>query len=236
MTYLFFFAHPDDESVACAATMHALVQNGDRVIVVLATDGAAGEMSLKAQKDLEHHKSIANLRREEAKKAQETIGYHELRFLNFQDGQITNEMVWKSLKESCITMIDEYKPDVVITFDHSGWYFHLDHVGVSIATTLAVQQATHRTDAFLIVHMSVKQGKWKYIFPDILPITHTVNATAYKAMKLLTLDAHLSQDLEIIRKKVMEEANHLELYQLAFATEKGKKLLHDHPVFHTVTK
>ncbi len=233
MTYIFFFAHPDDETVACAATIKLLVANGDEVVVVSATDGSAGEIMEVAKPKLAEFGSLAALRRHELKQVTDLLGVTQLHILDFQDGEITNQQVWTSLKSAFIDLINQYKPQVVITFDHSGWYFHLDHVGVSIAATLAFQEAEHRADVLFHSFMKVKNRtqKWKYIFADELPISHRVNATLHRELKLAALRLHESQNISSIHEKVLSEKNHQELYQMVIATPMGEKMMANHPIF-----
>jgi len=233
MTYLFIFAHPDDESVSCSATMKRLIDSGDKVILVSATDGSGGEVMEKAKANLKKFGSLGELRREELKNVARLLQVTKLHILDFKDGAITNVQVWNELKQAFITLINEYKPDVVVTFDHTGWYYHLDHVGVSIAATLAFQEADHKADALLHAYMKIKSSdqKWKYIFPETQPISHTVDASELREFKLDVLKSHASQNIEVISKKVREEENHQEIFQLVLATEKGKKLLAKHSVF-----
>ncbi len=233
MTYLFIFAHPDDESVSCAATMKQLIDAGDKVILVSATDGSGGEVMDKAVPNLKKFGSIGELRRDELKNAAKLLNVTKLHILDFKDGGITNVQVWTHLKQAFVDLINEYKPDVVITFDHTGWYYHLDHVGVSIAATLAFQEATHKADALLHSYMQIKSEdqKWKYIFPETQPITHVVDASNLREFKLEVLNAHASQNIDVIGKKVKEEDDHKEIFQLVLSTPQGKKILEKHPIF-----
>jgi len=237
MKYLFIFAHPDDETVSCSATMHQLLHHGDDVIIASVTDGAAGEAHERAENELKKHGSLAELRRTELRKVADVIGVKDVRFLDFSDGEITNKMVWDTLLKKITQLIDDVKPNVVITFDHSGWYFHLDHVGTSIATTLAFQQASHTADILFHAHMKVEgaEAKWKYIFPKKLPITHVVDAAPQRDMKLRAMGLHASQDLHSVEEKVRSEENHQELFQAVFTTKKGKALLRNHPIFKKFT-
>jgi LmbE family N-acetylglucosaminyl deacetylase len=234
MRYLLLFAHPDDESFGCAGTIKKLIDQGDEVIIVSATDGAAGEVHETAQQKLEELGSVGELRRAELSQVSQFLNVTKLHILHFQDGEITNAQVWGKLRETFIDLIDQYKPDAVVTFDHSGWYFHLDHVGVSIAATLAFQQSTHRPEVLLFSYFRVSALKWKYIFAEKLPITHVVNIADLKEFKMNVLDLHASQDTTMYREKMLHDAKHQELYSVAMATEKGKKILEESKIFERV--
>lgn len=230
MKYLFLFAHPDDETVACAGTMHLLSQQGHEVFVVTVTDGSGGEVSDKTR-EKNMGKDVGSIRRNELHDALTFLGVKTYEVLNFTDGHITNEMVWGQLRSAIIDVIDGYQPDVFITFDHSGWYFHLDHVGVSIAATLAVQQAQFPPKVFMLSHFRVSHTKWKYIYSDQMPITHQVDVTELKPLKLKALELHESQNLDEPRRQVSSEEQHFEYYQLAHATPEGLELLEQHSIF-----
>jgi LmbE family N-acetylglucosaminyl deacetylase len=238
MTFLFIFAHPDDETVACAGTIHQLVERGCAVHVIHATDGGAGEVTKSAaQSRLEQLASVAALREEEMQAAASHLGLSSYQTLGIPDGTITNGDVWGKLKELLIEQIDQLKPHIVTTFDHTGWYYHLDHVGVSIATTLAYQQAAHRPEALLFSHFRPKGvvSKWKYVFPDNPPISHRVTVTD-REHKLQAMQQHASQDLSVPEQFMNQEKVHQEEYQLAFATKVGTQLLKETKIFQPVLK
>jgi len=228
MKYLFVFAHPDDETVACASTIKQLVDHGDEVRLVFATAGDAGEVS----RGLKLAGSVAELRVQEVAQAAKHLGVEQVEFLEFKDGTITNQDVWGRLQQQIVDVIDTFLPDVVITFDHTGWYYHLDHVGVSIATTLAYHSATHRAQALLFSHYQPGGTRWKYIFRPT-PATHTVTITD-PAHKLRAIKLHRSQNLSQPKKYLKTAEPKLEFYELAFATGRGKKLLAEHNLFQPV--
>lgn len=235
MKYLFVFAHPDDETVACAGTIKRLIENGDEVALVAVTLGDAGEVMEVAQENLKKLGSVEALRRSELLAACRHLGLSEPIELRFKDGEITNKIVWGILKESIIDQIDQLKPEIVITFDHTGWYYHLDHVGTSIATTMAFSESTHRPQALLHSHFQPGASKkWKYIF-HAPPATHQVLVTD-KTHKLEALDKHLSQNLDIPREFVKESHDHYELYELAFATDEGVNILNTSNIFQPINR
>ncbi len=237
MTYLFLFAHPDDETIACAGTMKQLIDAGEEVILVSATKGEAGEVvTAEAKKQLAKFGSVAALRQYELEQVSQLLNVSKLKFLDFEDGEITNKTVWGPLTNAFIELFDSYKPDVVVTFDHSGWYYHLDHVGVSIAATLAYQKAKHVPDVFLLSYLQVEGSKWKYFYPEKLPITHRVDATGQRDLKLQALDLHNSQDTKTVEAKIARETPHYEVYQLAAASAAGQKLMENSRIFQKVTE
>lgn len=222
MKYLFLLAHPDDEAVAAGGTIRLLANQGEEIIVVLATKGEAGPTS-------------SRLRRGEFAKSCQILGISKFEILNFKDGEIDNKVVWGELELAFIDAIEKYQPEVVVTFDHSGWYFHLDHVGVSIAALRAVQRAKHKADGllFTLFHPPGIKIKWPYVYQKKLPITHVVEVKSVIKQKVAAIEAHASQSmnfLPLMRLGLMNK----EYFQLVLATTKGKKWFNKSKVFKKV--
>lgn len=230
--FLFIFAHPDDETVACGGTIKRLSEAGKDVRIVSVTNGGAGQVMPGAQSKLAHYLNVGALRKAEFESVCELLGA-EPKLLHFEDGQITNEIVWGQLLSTLIDEIDAYQPDVLVTFDHSGWYFHLDHVGVSIATTLAAKKAAAPPALFFHAHYRPVgvEKKWHYVFADTMPITHEVDVTAYKDVKLQAMDLHQSQELNIPRQHLKDSQKYTETFQLIFSDQNGEKWLNNQDLF-----
>lgn len=221
MKYLFLLAHPDDEAVAAGGTIRLLADNGDEVKVILATKGEAGE----GQAD----------RVEEFKKSCGILGISKTEILKFRDGEINNKQVWGELELQLIEEVEKYQPEVVITFDHSGWYFHLDHVGISIASLRAVQRAKHRVQAllFTLFHPPGIKIKWPYVYQQKLPVTHVVNIKNALKQKTAAIKAHASQSMNFMTFLESGKMNK-EYFQLVLATKKGKSIINNSGIFKKV--
>jgi len=231
MLFLFIFAHPDDETVACAGTILQLVKAGHQVHLLSMTNGNAGEVSPVAQKSLAKYTSVGEMRAQEFHQVADYLGVHKVDILGFEDGQITNQQVWGEMTLSLIEVLQTQQPNVVVTFDHSGWYFHLDHVATSIATTLAVQQSVFQPDLFFLSHYRPDGTKWKYFYSDTIPATHVVDCTHYKDQKAKAMGYHLSQDLEIPLQHLYSAEDHFELFQLVKSTQAGEDFLQRQAIF-----
>lgn len=232
MKYLFVFAHPDDETVACAGTIKTLIENKDEVSVLLVTPGDAGEVMEPAKAKLKDLGSVQAVRELELSAVMQHLGVDTYTILNHKDGEITNKTVWGSLLQDIISQINTQKPDVIITFDHTGWYYHLDHVGTSIATTLAYQQSSHRPKALLFSHYQPGGTRWKYIF-RASPATHVVNITDVQH-KLTAIEAHISQNLDTPKKYLQEQQPPVEYFELVMADDVGKKLFQKNTIFEAI--
>jgi LmbE family N-acetylglucosaminyl deacetylase len=232
MKFLFLFAHPDDETIGCAGTINQLVAAGHQVVLVSVTEGGAGEVLPPAYPQLQQLGSVRAVRRAEMAKVSAHLGVERHDFLGYEDGEITNKDVWGRLKDDIISLIDREKPDVMITFDHTGWYFHLDHVGISIAATWAYKESHHRTSALLLSELRVKGSKWEYMYPILAP-SHFVLVSDI-SHKLTAIKIHASQDLHTVETYVRQDSPHREWYQLAFADAAAKNVLQQLPLFQAV--
>ena len=227
MKVLFIFAHPDDETVACAGTIQQLVEAGHQINLLSVTDGGAGEFPDHLRKAVEKAGGIGSYRQQELKQVCAVLNVSRHKVLKYQDGQINNLMTWGSLVNDLVKEIDRTKPDLIITFDHTGWYYHLDHVGVSIAATLAFHQAKHPTPLLMLSHfrpIKIPSKRWPYAFSPAMPATHVVKVRDV-GHKLRALDCHKSQNLKIVCDYVLEGEPHQEFYELAFSRGDGKKML-----------
>lgn len=227
MKWLFFLAHPDDEAVAAGGTIRLLANKGEEIVVVLATKGEAGLPAQAGEGQIDRLK--------EFERSCGILGVAKTEVLNYRDGKINNQQVWGKLTLDFIDLIEKYRPQAVITFDHSGWYFHLDHVGVSIAALRAVQRAKHKVDCllFTLFHPPGIKIKWSYVYQKKLPITHEVNIRSVVKQKVAAIKAHTSQSmsfLPLMKIGLMSK----EYFQLALATKKGKEAIKRYKIFNKI--
>ena len=234
MKFLFVFAHPDDETVSCAETLYQLSKHGHQCSVVSVTDGAAGEVADAAQNDLKKAGSVAQLRAQEFDRACKLLRVHDHRILGYADGALTNQLVWGELQQQLINLIDELNPDVVVTFEHSGWYYHLDHVGVSIATTWAFHHAQWRTPLLLLSQMPFSIPRWQYIFSEKVPVDYAVRV-ADPSLKIKAMQAHKSQSMQSVVNYIQQFKDHREWFQVGFANEAADQVLAPVPFFQKQT-
>src|SRR5215472_13836724 len=133
-------AHPDDESSNCAATLARYADEGLRVLVVTLTGGERGEILNPAMDLPEVHGRIADIRRDEMKKAAEILGV-EHAWLGFVDSGLPKGDPPPPLPEDSFALIPlevpiealvrvvrEFRPHVMITYDENGGYPHPDHI------------------------------------------------------------------------------------------------------------
>jgi len=131
------FAHPDDETFCAGGTFARYAARGAEIMVVSATRGQAGQIRDAAAGS---RRTIAAVREAELRLACERLGVTKVRCLDHVDGTLA-DAGFPALVDEVAGVIDEFGPDVVITFGPDGGYGHPDHVTISAATTAACQRA-----------------------------------------------------------------------------------------------
>jgi LmbE family N-acetylglucosaminyl deacetylase len=137
-------AHPDDESYGIGGTLARYVAEGVEVHVAIATDGAAGSIDKKWQGD---RSRLIDARAQELKDAADVLGVH-LHLLGYRDSGYIADPANKhpaafinsdDEETVCriVRLIREIRPQIVITHDETGGYYHPDHIRSYEVTTAA---------------------------------------------------------------------------------------------------
>ena len=126
------WAHPDDEAYLSAGLMARVVAAGGHVTVVTATRGEKGtddpdrydSDAFGAHRELELRNSLG------------VLGVSDVRFLDLRDGECDLADPATHV-EAIAAVLDEIRPDAVVTFGPDGMTNHSDHIAVSRWTTEA---------------------------------------------------------------------------------------------------
>jgi LmbE family N-acetylglucosaminyl deacetylase len=133
-TVLGVWAHPDDEAYLSAGLMAAARDAGQRVVVATATYGEQGTPDPQrwpAQR-------LAALRRYELAASLAVVAVHEHRWLGYTDGGCA--AVEPQAGASVVgRLIDEVRPDTIVTFGPDGMTGHPDHQTISAWVSQAWQ-------------------------------------------------------------------------------------------------
>jgi len=147
-TLLAVLAHPDDESFGLGGTLARYVGEGWDVHVAIMTDGVAGsvaqgfEASLAdlvavRQKELETAVAVLGVRLH-------TLGYRDSGYVNDSANEHPDAFIQAAQDEvvgRLVTLMRQIRPQVVLTHDEMGNYFHPDHIYCCTTTTLAFHAA-----------------------------------------------------------------------------------------------
>ncbi len=143
-TLLAVLAHPDDESFGLGGTLARYAREGVDVHIAIATDGVAGSVAEGYEESLA---DLVDVRTRELNAAVDVLGgtVHELGFRDsgyIGDPANDNPESFINTDEQIavariVKLIRELRPQVVLTHDETGGYFHPDHVHCWKVTTEA---------------------------------------------------------------------------------------------------
>ena len=133
MRILGVFAHPDDETVCAGGTLAKYASSGAEVHVVSLTRGGAGQIR---DARVATRATLTTVREKELHAAGQALGLVSTRCLDLLDGALS-QVDRQVLLEIASGLLDEIRPDVVVTFGPDGFSGHQDHVAVGAAVTAA---------------------------------------------------------------------------------------------------
>ena len=129
------FAHPDDEVFCVGGTIARCVGAGAVTAIVSLTQGEAGQIrdastatrrQLGAVRLKEFHQSVAEL------------GVDDVTCLDLGDGRLASQPL-EVVAAAAGAVIDQFQPDVIVTFGPDGGTGHPDHVTSCLATIEALR-------------------------------------------------------------------------------------------------
>ncbi len=220
-TMVNFHAHPDDEAIATSGSMMKAVENGHRVVLVLATRGEQGEPAPGA---LAPGEALGDRRASETLDSARIIGAHRVEFLGYEDSGMAGDPAndnpacfWQAdVGEAAARLAEvliEESADVLTLYDDHGGYGHPDHiqvhrVGVEAARKAGVDQVFYSTmnRTRILRQMEEVEAFGEAMESDRAEnldqqdfgteqaeITHAVDVSAYLDRKKAAMLAHASQ-------------------------------------------
>lgn len=146
---LYSLAHPDDESFGYGASIAYYARNQVDVHLICATRGEVGTVD---EHFMEKHDTIADLRTSELLCAANPLGLTAIHFLNYRDSgmpgsednhhpKALHAADQNEVAARVATVIRQIKPQIVVTFDPIGGYYHPDHIAIHKATAQAYEMA-----------------------------------------------------------------------------------------------
>jgi len=134
-TVLVFAPHPDDAEYYAGGTLAKFAREGERVVIVVVTDGRCGSFAADSE-------TLCALREAEARRGAAALGAEAPLFLGYADYTL-DTLPAGQLRERFIRLIRQYRPDVVVAQDASApGEVHPDHRAVAMAASDALAAAT----------------------------------------------------------------------------------------------
>lgn len=213
-TLVSFHAHPDDEVLLTGGTLARAAVEGHRVVLVVATDGAAGlaDESIRGR--------LAEVRAAELRASAAALGCARVVLLGYEDSGMDGNRPGphtftradpEQAAARLAAVLTEEAADVLTTYDPAGGYGHPDHrqvhvVGARAAelagTPVVLEATVDRTWMRRLARLvSVVPGGLGGIRPEAFTdafsaredITHRVDVRAHLAAKRAAFRAHASQ-------------------------------------------
>lgn len=226
------FPHPDDESMPVGGLLIAARKLGWKTVVVSLTPGGAGKIHIKG-----NGRSLAEIRGGELRQAAGIMKVNEVEIGDFDDGRLKTEFGWKKWVDQ---MLDKYRPDVVVTYDPSGFYGHPDHIAVSKYVYGKYQQQTgvRNWQLWFMAVPELFKGKWKIpgmekVIEQMVPPTYRLNLGWDWVVKWRAVRAHKSQKLGKglpIPLWMFMAINHFEWYHVVTPSSKCRYKYSDYKI------
>ena len=136
-TILGVWSHPDDEAWLSAGIMADAVRAGRRVVCVTATRGELGTVdAVRWPLD-----GLAEVRTAEMQRCLELLGVTEHHWLDYPDGGCADIPPEEPI-EKLVTLMEEIRPDTVLSFGPDGMTGHTDHQATCAWATEACRRVS----------------------------------------------------------------------------------------------
>jgi LmbE family N-acetylglucosaminyl deacetylase len=234
-------AHPDDEATSTGGVLAKASAEGIRTVLVTCTDGSCGDGpgGVKPGEPGHNPTEIVGLREVELRKSCEILGISDLELLGYADsgmeGWPQNDApgsFWATpvdeAAKKLAALIDEYQPQVIVTYDANGFYGHPDHIQAHRITMAAVEQTGSDAKVYWTTVPKSMFAEFRKMAQELLgenweeelpqdgdevmelglpdeEITTWVDASAYGLQKYAALGAHASQSENIMFLQMGEE-------------------------------
>ncbi|MFC2069601.1 PIG-L deacetylase family protein [Chloroflexota bacterium] len=178
--------HPDDAELRMAGAVARWTREGKDVIYVICTNGDKGSSDPDTIPE-----ELARIREQEQLAAAEILGLREVIFLRYPDQNLENT---PELRKELVRLIRTYKPEIVVTVDHSSFYIHRDHR----ITTQVTMDAVFPIAGTIAYTDLLEQGLYPHKVKEILFCgsenpNYFIDITDTIDLKIAALRCHESQ-------------------------------------------
>jgi LmbE family N-acetylglucosaminyl deacetylase len=173
LTLMAVHAHPDDEASSTGGVLAKYADKGVRTVVVTCTNGEFGDTpaGIKPGDDGHDEQEVAQIRLAELRESCKYLGVSHLELLGYHDSGMPD---WEykhrpdafcNVPEQDVafrisSLIEQYRPQVVVTYDDNGAYQHPDHVHASRAAAAAVAGTGIPAKLYLT---AMRRSEWQEI-------------------------------------------------------------------------
>ena len=129
------FAHPDDEVFCVGGTMSRCAEAGAVTGLVSLTHGEGGQIRDEVAAT---RRTLGAVRAKELEASAGALGVDHVTCLDLGDGRLAERPIAETAADVG-SLIEQFSPDIVVTFGPDGGSGHPDHVASCMATLHAVQ-------------------------------------------------------------------------------------------------
>lgn len=194
MKILVIAAHPDDEVYGVGGTIAKHTMNGDKVFVLILTDGATCQYP--------GNKVMVGQKRKEAKRSAKILGIEKIYFFNLPDMQL-DTIAHVEVNKVIEKTIARVEPDVVYT--HHWGDVNKDHRVVFESTMVAVRPSFRSTIKRILLYETPSSSEWnapiltdKFIPNVYVDISETISK------KIQAMEAYKSELREFPHPRSIE--------------------------------
>ncbi len=229
-TLMAVHAHPDDESSSTGGILARYSAAGVRTVVVTCTNGEYGDapQGLKPGQDGHDPQQVAALRLSELQRAVEVLGVSHHHLLGYHDSGMPDWPYRERPEAFCnvpvsivagqlVELMEQYQPDVVVTYDQEGGYLHPDHLHAAACTLEAVRLCGIPQRVYLTAH---RVSDWRNLFsaltaagvaaPDTSDWDAGAMARMEEAERRITAGIDVTSVLHLKRKALACHASQLD--------------------------
>jgi len=152
LTLMAVHAHPDDEASSTGGILARYGAEGVRTVVVTCTNGELGDgpEGVKPGEPGHDEATVTSVRRGELERScailkvtdLELLGYHDSGMMGWPQNDQPGSFWATPVEEASArlaTLIERYRPEVVVTYDERGFYGHPDHIQANRITLAALE-------------------------------------------------------------------------------------------------
>jgi LmbE family N-acetylglucosaminyl deacetylase len=154
-TLLGVWAHPDDEAYLSSGLMSLVRERGGRVVVVTATRGERGTDDPRTFPP----ERLAPIRERELIASLAQVGVHEHQWLTYRDDDLARVPLTQGASD-LVPVMEDVRPDVIVTFGPDGMTGHPDHRAISAWTTEAWRQTGNHAELWYATLTSEFHRNW----------------------------------------------------------------------------
>ncbi len=174
LTLMAVHAHPDDEASSTGGVLAKYADRGIQTVLVTCTNGEFGDTlsGVKPGEDGHDEQAVAEIRIAELRESCKHLAVSHLELLGYHDSGMP-DWEYKDRPDAFCNvplsevagrigaLIEQYRPQVVITYDADGAYQHPDHVHAARSAVAAVE-ATGIPDKLYLTAM--RRSHWRELW------------------------------------------------------------------------